>query len=247
MSLDQFAVISDIHSNSLALEAVLDDINNRELDTIFNLGDHFYGSLEPAAVAEMLVGDEIMSISGNQDRIIVHPPAEVLDTADHKYMMEQLTPEHLAWIKKLPAKLTVEDVFMCHGTPDSDETYLLERVSPTGGILAPSEYIQSHLHGISATLILCGHSHVPRCVWLPDGRLVINPGSVGMPAYTDDVPTDHKMESGSPHARYAVITRTANGWQVEQVSVVYDWFMAASEARKHGRPDRAQWIETGRA
>jgi predicted phosphodiesterase len=247
MNLDQFAVISDIHSNSLALEAVLDDINARELDTVFNLGDHLYGSLEPAIVADMLVGDEIISIAGNQDRIIIAPTDDILQTADHLYMMEQLTQTHLDWLHTLPATRSIEDVFLCHGTPSSDETYLLEQESPTGGILLPTETIQAHLHGIEATLILCGHSHVPRCVWLPDGRLVVNPGSVGMPAYTDDVPIEHKMEAGSPHARYAVITRTVNGWQVEQVSVVYDWYAAGAAARQRGRPDRAQRIETGRA
>ncbi|MBX3081013.1 MAG: metallophosphoesterase family protein [Anaerolineae bacterium] len=247
MNLDQFAVISDIHGNSLALEAVLDDINARELDTIFNLGDHLYGSLEPATVAEMLIGDEIVSIAGNQDRIIITPPEDILTTADHLYIMSQLAQEHLDWLHTLPPTFRIEDVFLCHGTPDSDETYLLEQPDRAGGILDMTEAIQERLQGIDASLILCGHSHVPRCVWLPDGRLVVNPGSVGMPAYTDDVPYDHKMEAGSPHARYAVITRTANGWQVEQVAVAYDWFAAAAVARQRGRDDRARWLETGRA
>jgi hypothetical protein len=96
-------------------------------------------------------------------------------------------------------------------------------------------------------MVLCGHSHISRVVQLPGGRTIVNPGSVGLQAYTDDQPLPHKMETGSPHARYAVITEGAGGWTVEQVAVPYPWEKAARAARRRGRNDWAAWLETGRA
>jgi len=95
-------------------------------------------------------------------------------------------------------------------------------------------------------VVLCAHSHVPRVLRRSGGGLVVNPGSVGLAAYTDDQPYPHAMESGSPHARYAVLSHTERGWTVEQVAVAYDWSRAAEAARERGRPDWAEWIETGR-
>jgi hypothetical protein len=54
------------------------------------------------------------------------------------------------------------------------------------------------------------------------------------------------MEAGSPHARYAVLTRQPSGWAIEHVALAYAWSQAADVARRNGRPDRARWIETGR-
>ena len=70
-----------------------------------------------------------------------------------------------------------------------------------------------------------------------DGSTIVNPGSVGLPAYSTDFPKPHVMESGSPHARYALLTRSANMWQVELIAVLYDHMHAAAQARKNQRPD----------
>ena len=96
-------------------------------------------------------------------------------------------------------------------------------------------------------MILCGHSHIPRIVQLPAGRLIVNPSSVGLPAYSDDLPVAHKMENGSPHARDAVTSKTATGLTVEQIAVPYDWNKAARQARRLGQDEWAAWLETGRA
>jgi diadenosine tetraphosphatase ApaH/serine/threonine PP2A family protein phosphatase len=100
---------------------------------------------------------------------------------------------------------------------------------------------------VAQPVVVCGHSHVPRVVALSDGRLVVNPGSVGIPAYTDDLPYPHVMEAGSPHARYALLRKEAAGWTVELVGVPYAWDEAARVARSNGRDDRAIRIATGRA
>ena len=55
------------------------------------------------------------------------------------------------------------------------------------------------------------------------------------------------MEAGSPHARYAIITRTAVSWQVEHHAVIYDWESAAQLADRNQRPDWGAWLRTGRA
>lgn len=139
------------------------------------------------------------------------------------------------------------DIFACHGTPAADDLYLLETVTADGFGLSDPDRILRELEGVGQGLVLCGHSHLSRTVSLPNGQLVINPGSVGIPAYTDDLPYYYRVESGSPHARYAVLTRAEAGWSVEHVALPYAWREAAEATRRQGRADRAHWIETGRA
>lgn len=240
------AVIADIHGNSWALDAVLADIRRRGIQQIVNLGDSVYGSLDPAGTAARLIAAQIPSIAGNQDRIVYAPDAQTLGTADYRFVTGELSAEQIEWLRGQPATLRIGAVFCCHGTPDSDETYLIETVTAHGVFLCDSAALAERLGGLDAEVVLCGHSHVPHLAALPDGRLVVNPGSVGIPAYDQDLPYLHVMEAGSPHARYAVLTRQSAGWAVEHVALPYDWAAAAAAARRNGRPDRAHWIETGR-
>jgi predicted phosphodiesterase len=248
ISLNQYAVLADIHGNIWALEAVLADVRRRKIRHHLNLGDAVYGPLEPQATALRLARlRSLVSIRGNQDRLPAegspHPASPTLD-----YVLQALTPQSRAWLASHPATAMVgQDLFLCHGTPASDETYLLEAMSPQGGFLHDLAVIQAQLAGVSRAVVLCGHSHLPRTVQLSDGRLVINPGSVGLPAYSDDTPVAHKMETGSPHARYAVLAETVSGWRVEQVTLPYAWKKAVDKARENGRNDWAAWLESGRA
>jgi len=66
-------------------------------------------------------------------------------------------------------------------------------VSADGVALRTPEELSETLAGVSERVILCGHSHVPRKISLPDGRMVVNPGSVGLPAYADEEPYPHVM------------------------------------------------------
>jgi predicted phosphodiesterase len=247
MNRARIAVIADVHGNTWALDAVLEDIGRKGIETIVNLGDSVYGSLDPAGAADRLMRGGIVSISGNQDRIVFDPTDEVLRSAGHQFVVSRMSQAQLSWLQHLPPTYVDGDVFFCHGTPQSDETYLLEHVTERGVFLSDSATILAHLRGVRQEVVVCGHSHVPRTVWLPDGRLVVNPGSVGIPAYTDDLPYPHIMEAGSPHARYAVLTQQAGGWAIEQVALPYPWNEAATVARQNGREDRARWIESGRA
>ena len=128
--------------------------------------------------------------------------------------------------------------------------YRSERYStdPKSGVwLRNTREIEASISAIVQPVILCGHSHVPRTVALPQGKLIINPGSVGLPAYTMETPIPYAMESGSPHARYALLRRMQNGWQVEHIQVPYPSEQAAAAARSNQRPDWAQWLAAGRA
>jgi diadenosine tetraphosphatase ApaH/serine/threonine PP2A family protein phosphatase len=133
-----------------------------------------------------------------------------------------------------------------HGAPADDSVYLLTR--PEDGRLAgrPANVVEQLLGEIRERVILCGHDHTPAVVRLDDGRTIVNPGSVGCPAYEDGVPEAHVVEAGSPDARYAVVAWDGDEPRVELVPVPYDADAAADEAARNGFPDWACWVRTGR-
>jgi predicted phosphodiesterase len=243
----RIAVISDVHGNRWALESVLGDLDRRGVDTVLDLGDSVYGPLDPSGTAALLIGRGVESVRGNEDRIVVEPPDE-RDSATLVFTRASLAPGVLEWLKRLPARrVAFGSVFCCHGTPARDQEYLLERVTEAGATLVIAADLAAALTGVAEPVVLCGHSHQARTVLAPGGQLVVNPGSVGLPAYSDDAPWPHAMEAGSPHARYAVLEETDAGWRVEQVAIPYDWEAAASTARRNGRPEWTEWLRTGRA
>ncbi|HEX8033239.1 MAG TPA: metallophosphoesterase family protein [Ktedonobacterales bacterium] len=240
------AVLADIHGNRWALEAVLADIDRRGVRDIVDLGDSLQGPLDPAGVADLLLARGIPSIQGNCDRMLTDPATPLSPTL--AFDRDALKPEHIAWLQALrPTAVHRDTIFRCHGTPQSDTTYLLEDPTERGGVLCFIDEIAAAVHDVTQPVVLCGHSHVPRSVWLPDGKLVVNPGSVGLPAYSDDTPHPHVMQAGSPHARYALLTETPSGWAVEHIAVPYDWAAAARAAEARGRDDWASALRTGRA
>ena len=239
------AVIADIHGNRWALEAVLQDIERRGIQQIVNLGDNLTGPLDPAGTADMLIERGIAGVCGNDDRVLFAPGRE--PSSSQRYTLEQLAPHHLDWLRSLPATMVVAgELFVCHGDL-FDAPYLLEQVEAPGVFLRSSKAIEVSIAAIAYPVILCGHSHVPRTVFLPQGKLIVNPGSVGLPAYTMDTPFPYAMESGSPHARYALLHRAHEKWQVEHVQVPYSWEEAARVATQNQRADWAWWLATGRA
>ena len=98
---------------------------------------------------------------------------------------------------------------------------------------------------LRSSLGLVRTDHLPNIIKLND-KLLVNPGSVGLPAYSDDFPGKHYVENGSPHAKYCVVSRSSLGWTVEQISIPYDFTSAADTAKQNGREDWAYWIKTGR-
>ena len=261
------AVLSDIHGNRWALQAVLNDISRRGIRDMVNLGDCLYGPLDPGGTAQILMELNIPTVRGNEDRIILDEPGQHKlsvypdgpnlsvpfrgqhpDSPSLPFVQANLKPEHRQWLKTLPFTTSAfEDFFLCHGTPEKDNVYLLREVLATGCRLLPTAAVAHQLQTISQPIILCGHDHLPALLLLPDGRHVINPGSVGLPAYRDHLPFPHAMEAGSAHARYSIVTRLRSGLEVEDVAVPYDWQSAAAAATKNGRPDWAECLGSGRA
>ena len=236
------AIIADIHGNRWALEAILADIDRRHITQIVNLGDSLLGPVDPVGTADLLIARNIPAIRGNDDRVLLAPPEQ--PSASQIFTRARLTEVHLAWLRALPTTAIVADeLFLCHGTPTSDETYLLEEVSVSGIALKNNADIRVLLANVTQPVVLCGHSHLSHTVYLSDGTLVVNPGSVGLPAYVDD---GGVIEAGSPHACYVLLTKTEHGWRVEHIALPYDWEEAASAARGHNRPDWATWVATGR-
>lgn len=243
MTITEIALIADIHGNIWALDAVLADIDRRSITAIYDLGDTLFGPMAPRETADRLMMRQILSVRGNCDRAIIDLETPATPSLD--YTRSQLGPEHLAWLGTFPAtRLVGDDLLLCHGTPTSDETYLIEDPTPRGSVLRAPGAILADLAGATQPVVACAHSHIPRAIMLASGQLLVNPGSVGMQAYTEET---FIMETGSPHARYAILHRREGQWSVEHIAVPYDWHSAAERARANGQPDRAQMQLTGRA
>jgi predicted phosphodiesterase len=123
---------------------------------------------------------------------------------------------------------------------------LLEDVLSGHPVVRDDAEIVGLLGGASQAVIVCGHTHIPRLVRLATGQMIVNPGSVGVAAYSDDSPVPHVMETYSPDASYAILEKTAAGWDATFRKVPYDTREAARTAAKLGRSDWAYQIATGR-
>ncbi|MCP4313326.1 MAG: metallophosphoesterase family protein, partial [Bacteroidetes bacterium] len=146
-----------------------------------------------------------------------------------------------------PFDLQVTDeIYLCHGTPNDDVVYLLEDIATGYPRLRAENEIIGLLSGQASELILCGHTHIARTASVGSGQLIVNPGSVGLPAYTDDEPVVHSMESFSPHASYAILEKANAGWLVQHKKIPYDFQRAAEECIKRKRGDWAHFLTTGR-
>jgi len=242
----RYAILSDIHGNSWALTAVLDDINTKGISNLINLGDIFYGPLDPSGTAEILSKYRMETIQGNEDRLIYEIEEATLTNPTVQFVNSQLTNRERIWLQQLPkTKVIDNEIFLCHGTPENDSRYLLEEIKNDLVTLRSRSEIETLVRNIDCSVIVCGHSHVAKTVCLPDGRIIINAGSVGLPAYSDDSPRFHRMETGCPHASYTMLKKMKEGWNVEHIKVAYDWEKAAQQAGKNGRKDWAQWLRTG--
>ncbi len=243
----RIAVIADVHGNRHALDAVTDDLHRHGPDLVVNLGDLVSGPFDPAGAAQAQMALGAATLMGNHDRWVVDDaPAGYADDARAR---EVLSAAQRGWIAGLPPTLSLAegDVFACHGSPaGGDLDYLLEDVSSGRARLDDADAIHPRLAGIGAArLVLCGHTHTARIVSL-DGLLIVNPGSVGMPGYADDLPVPHVMEAGTSHALYAIVERTGLGWTAALRAVPYDHAAAALQAERAGRPEIAHAVRTGR-
>jgi predicted phosphodiesterase len=241
----RLAVLSDIHGNADALAAVLQDAASHAPDALVNLGDCFSGPLDAARTADLLAGAGFAAtVRGNHDRYLCQP--DKMDAWD-RLAHPHLSAGTFAWLATLPATAVIDDAFLCHATPQTDEAYWLEAYTLDGTARrAILDQITERAVSIPQSLMLCGHTHVARAVHLADGRLVVNPGSVGCPGYTDhDVATIRHVCAGTPHASYAILDRKGAQWSVSHRLVPYDSAPAIARARAAGLDDWVQALSTG--
>jgi predicted phosphodiesterase len=152
------------------------------------------------------------TIRGNHERQVLTLPRERMGLSD-RHAADTMRPDQIAWFESLPVQLQLSpEVLMVHGTPRSDVEYWLETVAPTGFRPATEAEIRERADGVEAEVVLCGHTHIPRVVQIAGGPLVVNPGSVGLPAYDDDRPFPHVAETGSTPATPS--SHRSGGWSV---------------------------------
>ncbi len=244
----RLAVLSDIHGNVLALEAVIRDLAATLPDAVVNLGDHLSGPLWPSETADLLMAHTgWLHIRGNHDRQMSEQRPEVMGKSDWA-AYQRLERHQLEWLASRPAEARLErDVFACHGTPSNDCEYLLEDVSLGFVRIIGRGELRSAL-GVLTGTILCGHSHIPRLARVDQSTVVANPGSVGLQAYYDaEHRHPHVIETGTPHTRYLLMDRRRNSWDMTWRALEYDWECAARRADTGQRPDWGHALRTGYA
>jgi predicted phosphodiesterase len=236
----RIAIVSDIHGNLKALEAVVRDIERRSVDAVINLGDSLSGPLMPKETAQFLMAQNWTHLAGNHERQILELNEQ--SGGPDRFAHSRLGATELQWIASLPPAMQfADDVLICHGTPSSDYTGLLQTAERN----ASRAEIESRLDGANAALILCGHTHVARSVRARNDSLVVNPGSVGHPAYAHDYPYPHVVETGSPDARYAIVEKRDGIWSASLLSVSYDHAEMAALARARDFSDWESALLTG--
>ena len=241
----RLAVISDIHANLRALEAVLADIRTRGVDATVNLGDLVAGPLWPSETFELLATLNLPTVRGNHDRWLFDRTDDRLPPVDI-FARGKVSDAQRKAMFDLPATIDLDaDVLAVHGTPADDTTYLTEEILNSRMVPAGRDLIAERL-GAARTraLILCGHSHRQSVTQVPGGPLIVNPGTVGCPVFAD-IPNANSLEPRSPHARYAIVTRRGRHWSADLVSLDYNWDDAAACALANGFPRWAEALATG--
>lgn len=177
------AVLSDVHGVLPVLDAVLAEPDVRAADLVVVAGDHAAGP-QPVEVLDRLagLGERALLVRGNADRELVawaREGAGAVPDPVVPWAAAQLRPDQVALLAGLPhpAEITVRGfgrVVLCHGTPRDDEEVVLvdSSLDRWAEVLADLDP--------DVRTVVCGHTHMP-FVRLVDRRLVVNPGSVGMP------------------------------------------------------------------
>lgn len=186
----KIAVISDIHGNMEALNAVLEDIKENECDKIFCLGDYAMAGPEPVETIDKILRLkeelDITMIQGNTDWMIANYTGEVYNAIKDaapvmaealKNDYEIIPDKQREFLKNLPEKLSVDvdgvKILLVHGSPRKNN----ENILPD----TPLEEVEKMVEGVDADVVLCGHTHIP-CGFQTSKKItVVNAGSVGRP------------------------------------------------------------------
>ena len=236
----RYLLISDLHSNWEALQAVLEDAAGR-YEQILCCGDLVGYGADPNPVADWVRGKVQATVRGNHDRACVgledlewfNPVAQAASI----WTMDQLTPENAAFIRNLPmGPVTVENFQLIHGSPVDEDDYLVNAVDAFGAfpyaesslLFFGHTHIQGGFRWRNEQVQSIGRMHVewqtrylleidPECAYL------INPGSVGQP------------RDGDPRAAYAIYDSGADALYFYRVS--YDVETTQRKIREAGLPE----------
>lgn len=227
---DRVAVLSDVHGVLPALEAVLAEPEVREAERVVLAGDLAAGPM-PVETLDLLagLGDRAVWVRGNADRELVEYRRGLTDDIPDPiapWAARRLRDDQVELLEALPTSACLEvsglgGVVFCHATPRDDVEMVLvdSRTGRWAEVLAGV--------GPETAAVVCGHTHVPY-VRLNHGRLVVNPGSVGMPY-------------GRPGAHWAML---GPGDAVTLRRTRYDADEACARiAARSGYPDAAAWAD----
>jgi putative phosphoesterase len=213
----QLTIFGDIHANLPALEAVVADMDARNLPNRYCLGDLVgYGTFPNEVIAAIrqrniptLMGNYDQGVGNNSDDCgcaYTNPAAEALGKRSIAWSNAHTTPENKSYLRQLPQHipLTLGElrVVLVHGSPRRVNEYLYED--------RPESSLERLLDMVEADVLVCGHTHIPYHRVLPSGRHVVNAGSVGKP------------KDGDPRAGYVVLESSNQELTVNFVRVSYD-------------------------
>jgi putative phosphoesterase len=204
----RIAVVSDIHGNLNAFEAVLADIKQVSPDLVAHGGDLATGGSSPIEIIDAIRDLGWQGVMGNVDEVLVQPdsleefarqssaPAELWAAIRQiaSATRSMLGDERLAWLRGLPMTIKQADFALVHATPDS-----CWKAPAANASDAEIEVIYGSL---SRPIVVFGHTHYPSIRKL-DGRmkLLINSGSVGLPYDGDPRASYLLLEENSPSIR----------------------------------------------
>ncbi len=224
------ALLTDVHGNRFALEAVLADIEREGPDQVANLGDVVWGAGDPAGAWELLEERDLPTVRGNTD--------EKLQDGDDpltRFVRGALPRGASEALRALPTTLTLADgeVLLAHGTPESPHVYLMfDEDEPS-----PREKVRERLGDLPAAVrvVAVGHSHL-EAVARFGNVLAVNVGAVS------------RQKDSCPDARWVLLTRRRGLWGAEFRCVPYDIEAAArwTEQNEPGGAQLARNLRTGR-
>jgi len=239
----RIAIISDVHGNLVALEAVLADLNAERVDQIVCLGDVATFGPRPREVITRLGALNCPVVMGNMDAWLLNPrPHEVRDEDSQRiteiefWSAHQLLPADLDYLRTFRPTVEItlggDATLLCfHGSPQSNTDVIVSTTS--------EEELERLLSGFSATVMAGGHTHV-QILRRHRDLVFINPGSVGLPferaRYADQV-------RNPPWAEYGLVSWEDGGLNIELRRVPFDVGMVIRAARDSGMPHLEWWVK----
>ena len=217
------ALLYDVHGNLPALEAVLTDIGAAGGVDAYVLGGDYamFGPWPRETVERLRELEPARWIRGNVDRWTANPseaPDDPVPQSAIAACREALGDHLVAELGELPEQLVIDGVRYCHGSPASDVQSFLPEPAPNEDEL---------VGGVSERMLVFGHTHLPFEREGPDGILLVNPGSVGIPL------------DGDTRAAYALLHEDG---RVEHRRVEYYSVASAAALRDHFRGEFVEVI-----